>query len=65
MTWLWTLLPLVEVSKGGKMLWVLLRIKVVKSVDGRAVGQSSMLIKSLKWGIKEWTRWWEVITNML
>jgi len=53
MTWLWTLLPLVEVSKGGKMLWVSLRIKVVKSVDGRAVGQSSMVIKSLKWDIKE------------
>jgi len=38
MTWLWTLLPLVEVSEGGKMLWVSLCIKVVKSVDGEAIG---------------------------
>jgi len=37
---------------------------VVKSVDGEVVGQNSIMIKSVEWCIKDWTRRREVITNM-
>jgi len=38
---------------------------MVKSVDGETVGQNSIVIKSVEWCIKEWTRWREVVTNVL